>query len=140
MTNLSKIEDTSTIDAIRQVALDYADGWYTGNAERMVRACHDSLVKRTLVRTEDSAGWTTGPVSTKAAMVGWTEEGGGRAWPSELKYEVEVVDVFRDIAMVRCGSPEYVDYLQLAHFGDVGWKIVNVLWQLKEGDFDPSSA
>jgi hypothetical protein len=30
---------------IRQAALDYVEGWYEGNVERMERALHDELVK-----------------------------------------------------------------------------------------------
>ena len=36
--------------AIKQTALDYIEGWYEGNAERMERALHPELAKR-IVRT-----------------------------------------------------------------------------------------
>lgn len=36
--------------AIQQTALDYAEGWYTADAERMQRALHAGLAKRTLRR------------------------------------------------------------------------------------------
>src|SRR5687767_13133238 len=32
--------------AIRATALDYVEGWYEGNPERMTRALHPELVKR----------------------------------------------------------------------------------------------
>ncbi len=32
--------------AIKQTALDYIEGWYEGNAERMERALHPDLAKR----------------------------------------------------------------------------------------------
>jgi hypothetical protein len=32
--------------AIRRVALDYIEGWYTGDAARMERALHPDLAKR----------------------------------------------------------------------------------------------
>lgn len=35
--------------AIRATALDYVEGWYTGDAERMTRAVHPELVKRIVV-------------------------------------------------------------------------------------------
>ncbi|HEV2179634.1 MAG TPA: nuclear transport factor 2 family protein, partial [Gemmatimonadaceae bacterium] len=37
--------------AIRQTALDYIDGWYSGDADRMERALHTHLAKR-LVYTD----------------------------------------------------------------------------------------
>ena len=36
--------------AIKQTALDYIEGWYEGDAERMERALHPELAKR-IVRT-----------------------------------------------------------------------------------------
>ena len=130
----SKTGPTSDLDEIRKVAMDYAEGWYTGDQDRMARACHDDLVKRTLVRTENGDGWTSGPISTKSAMVNWTAEGGGSQLGDDLEYDIEVQDVFRDIASVRCLSAEYIDYLHLARYGDAGWQIINVLWQLREGE------
>jgi hypothetical protein len=32
--------------AIKQTALDYIEGWYEGNAERMERSLHPELAKR----------------------------------------------------------------------------------------------
>lgn len=133
---MSKPQETSqdTLDAIKKVAMDYAEGWFTGDAVRMERALHENLVKRTIVRTKDPAVWTTGRIADKVSMVRWTDEGEGRDTPGDRVYEVEVQDVFREIASVRCLSLAYVDYLQLAHFGNEGWKIVNVLWQFREGE------
>ena len=41
--------DEPDLDAIRKTALDYGQGWYEGNAERMERALHPDLAKRVLV-------------------------------------------------------------------------------------------
>lgn len=35
--------------AIRTAALDYVEGWYEGNADRMTRALHPELVKRIVI-------------------------------------------------------------------------------------------
>jgi hypothetical protein len=125
---------TTDVQAIEAVAMDYAEGWYTGNPERMERALHPSLVKRTLMQ-DDAGHWTVNCTSTFENMVQWTREGEGKAWTGEHVFEVEVLDIFRDVATVRCLSAEYVDYLHLARFGAQGWKIVNVLWQMREGDY-----
>lgn len=43
--------------AIRATALDYIDGWYTGDAARMERALHPELVKRIVMTdAQDAAG------------------------------------------------------------------------------------
>ncbi|WP_333835140.1 nuclear transport factor 2 family protein [Rubrimonas sp.] len=128
------------IAAIMQAARDYAEGWYSGDAARMRRALHPALEKRTIARDPWRDGWTVrSPATNAEQMVRWTAEGVGAAWTSERLCEVQVQDVFRDIATVRCLSPKYVDYLQLARFGADGWRIVNVLWQLRAGDCEPSS-
>lgn len=35
--------------AITRAAMDYAEGWYTGDPDRMRRALHPDLIKRTIV-------------------------------------------------------------------------------------------
>ena len=44
-------QSTSDTELIKQAALDYIEGWYEGNAERMERALHPELAKR-LVSTD----------------------------------------------------------------------------------------
>lgn len=124
--------------AIEAVAMDYAEGWYTGDAERMERALHPSLVKRTLMQDE-TGRWIVNPTSTFENMVAWTRDGEGTAWTGPRAFETQILDAFRDVATVRCQSPEYVDYPHLARFGSDGWKIVNVLRQFREGDYQPGN-
>lgn len=47
-----RAQNSTDADAIKQAALDYIEGWYEGNAERMERALHPELAKR-MVRTEN---------------------------------------------------------------------------------------
>ena len=124
---------------ITQAARDYAEGWYSGDPERMRRALHPDLIKRTVARDPYRGQLDLRQPETNAEqMVRWTVEGAGTAWSGEKHFDVKVMDVFRDIAIVRCQSPEYVDYLHLVRCGDAGWRILNVLWQLREGDADPA--
>jgi hypothetical protein len=108
---------------IRQAALDYVEGWYEGNVERMDRALHEELVKRritgNLVATLD-----------KGTMVGYTRSGGGTRYSGEKKNTVTILDVYNDVATVKADSAEYIDYL---HVGKVDgrWVIINVLWTVK---------
>jgi hypothetical protein len=98
------------------------------------RALDPAFVKRTLA--PDNAGnWSIDRTRTRDAMVAMTENGVGLEYEGDHVFEIQLLDVFRDIATVRCLSAEYVDYLHLARLGAEGWKIVNVLWQLREGNF-----
>ena len=123
-------------ESVRATALDYAEGWYTGNTGRMRRSLHPALVKRSITPSSEG-GYEIGPTSTCDMMASWTESGEGRAWTGPRQFEVEILSIFRDIAAVRCLSPEYVDYLQVARLNRGEWKIINVLWQLREGDYVP---
>lgn len=123
-------------DAILRAARDYVDGWYDGDGGRMARSLHPDLVKRTLVREGDS--WIVGKTSTRDFLVECTRDGGGTEVPEKERVsDVAILDVFRDIAVVKALSPHYMDYLQLARFGEDDWRIVNVLWQMREGEYRP---
>jgi hypothetical protein len=109
---------------IKQVALDYVEGWYEGNAERMDRALHPDMVKRRI----DGSSFLT---LHKEEMVTYTAQGGGTRYPGDKKANtVEILDAFGDIATVKVISTEYVDYLHMGRV-DGEWKIINVLWAFR---------
>ena len=119
--------------AIRQSALDYVEGWYDADVTRMARCLHPDLVKRTLGRDEQGT-WRLRRTVDAARMITLTEQGGGSDLPEpQRRHDIAILDVFRHVATVKCVSPEYVDYLHLAKFDD-RWLIVNVLWELREGE------
>lgn len=45
--------------------------------------------------------WTMNRTSTFENMVAWAQEGEGKAFTGARVFEVEVTDIFRDIATVR---------------------------------------
>ena len=57
--------------AIERVAMDYIEGWYEGNGERMERALHPELVKRAMIA--DAEGKEYFQNLTKSDMVKATE-------------------------------------------------------------------
>ncbi len=115
--------------AIRAAALDYVEGWYTGDAERMARAVHPELAKR-VVET-DAAGVSRMGRMGAADLVGQTREGGGRDTPAERRQkDVRILDIFGNAASVRATMSGWIDYMHLAKWNGQ-WKIVNVLWELK---------
>lgn len=116
--------------AIKQAALDYIEGWYEGNAQRMERALHPDLVKRE-VNTMPTGKDVLFSVSA-SNMVEFTRAGGGSETPKEKqKNEVIILDVYQNIATAKAISADYVDYLHLAKINRQ-WKIVNVLWGRKQ--------
>ena len=112
---------------IEHAALDYAQGWYEGDAERMARALHPELAKRAF-RPDPDTGTPRLRHITREQMVEGTRQGGGTSYPAERRsYAVTILDVYGEIASARVDSAQYVDYLHLARVGGV-WQIVNVLY------------
>ena len=68
--------------AIRQAALDYIEGWYEGNAERMERALHPELAKR-IVAADRQSGRSRLDAMTAAELVAAAGRGGGSRTPRE---------------------------------------------------------
>lgn len=119
-------------DAIVASARDYAEGWYGGDADRMARCLHGELAKRSVEPDAAPGTWRLRPNLSRDRLVTLTREGGGSEVPEgERRYQVDVLDVYEHVAVVRCVSPHYVDFLQLAKFGDRRWLIVNVLWEAR---------
>src|SRR6476646_1619368 len=116
----------SVADVTRTVE-DYYFGWYDGNPDRMRRAIHPDLAKRSHV-SRDGGLPKVRPV-TATQMIGWTKDGEGRTTdPEERRLEIIVDEIHDTIASVRVRAALYVEYLHLARGAD-GWQIVNALWQ-----------
>ena len=116
------------VGLIRATVLDYFEGWFDGDPERMRRALHTGLAKRSLA--EDGAGLDH---LTSETMVSATARGvGKREDPQERRLDIDVVDRHGDIATVVVDSAVYREYLHLVRTGD-GWKIANALWTRASG-------
>jgi putative lumazine-binding protein len=115
--------------AIRQAALDYAEGWYAADAARMERAVHPELAKR-IVRTNDQGRSRLDQMGAMTLVLG-TRGGGGNDTPAgERQADVRILDVFENAASARVMMSGWVDYMHLARYNG-RWVIVNVLWELK---------
>ncbi|MBV9957892.1 MAG: nuclear transport factor 2 family protein [Acidobacteria bacterium] len=116
--------------AIKQTALDYIEGWYEGNAERMERSLHPELAKR-IVRTDAQSGTSRLDSMGAMTLVQRTKAGGGTKTPKERQQkDVTILDVFENAGCVKVVATDWIDYLQVAKFNG-RWVIVNVLWELK---------
>src|ERR1041384_2650865 len=80
-------------EAIKQTALDYVEGWYEGNVERMERALHPELAKR-IVRTNEKGQSSLGQMSAMT-LVQNVKRGGGKQTPKERQQkDITILDVF----------------------------------------------
>jgi ketosteroid isomerase-like protein len=110
--------------AVVAVALDYFEGWFDGDVERMDRALHPDLVKRS---PGEQQGATLG-ITTKDRMLELTAAGEGAEDGADRRLDVKIEDVYGDVASVTVRSAVYHEYLHLVRTRD-GWKIANALWR-----------
>jgi homoserine acetyltransferase len=128
-----RAQSTSTSEAdrtaIKQTALDYIEGWYTGDAERMERALHPELAKRIVV--SNPQGRSRLDQMSAMSLVQGTRRGGGKQTPADKQQkDVTILDVFENAASAKVVASDWIDYLHLARWNG-RWVIVNVLWELK---------
>jgi hypothetical protein len=88
--------------AIRATAEDYLLGWYDGDAERMERAVHPDLAKR--------SGRAASPQPADQRLL-----------------EITLLDGYGSMAVAKVVSWDFVDYISLAR-SNGRWVIVNDLW------------
>ena len=114
--------------AIRATALDYAEGWYTGDAARMGRALHPRLAKR--ISMQQNGAWQLDEMTAEELTQAAGQGGGTRTPEAQRQADVQILDIFGNTASVRLTMSGWIDYMHMARV-DGRWQIVNVLWELK---------
>ena len=116
-------------EAIKRTALNYAEGWYEGNADKMESALHPDLAKR-IVRTNDKGQSGLGQMSAMSLVQG-TRVGSGKQTPAaEQRKDVTILDMLGGAATVKLEMRDWVDYMHVGKFNGK-WVIINVLWEMK---------
>jgi hypothetical protein len=116
--------------AIRATALDYAEGWYTGDTVRMSRALHPKLAKRIVMSPRGGGEPRLGDM-TAAELVNGTANGGGSRNPADRRQaDVEILDIYGNAASVRLTMADWIDYMHVAKWNG-RWVVINVLWEMK---------
>lgn len=116
--------------AIRAAALDYIEGWYAGDPDRMTRALHPALVKR-IVAVNRETGEAFIDDMGAGKLIAGTRAAYGRETPEDQRRtEVTILDVFGNAASAKIDAGGWIDYLHLAKI-DGRWTILNVLWEMR---------
>ena len=117
-------------NGIREAAMDYIQGWYEGNAERMQRALHPELAKR-IIRSDPKTGRSMIQTMGALTLINSTKMGGGTSTPAaRRRTDYRLLDIYENAAVARVDAGDWVDYLQLGKWYGK-WVIVNVLWELR---------
>ncbi|GMV23170.1 MAG: hypothetical protein AMXMBFR57_31190 [Acidimicrobiia bacterium] len=113
---------------ITAAALDYIEGFYTGDPARMERALHPDLAKR--IMRIDGSGKATLEQMSSTQLVGAARSRQGMTPPAVQQKDVTIFDVFGNTATAKIVANQWVDYLHLVKW-EGRWVIVNVLWEMK---------
>lgn len=126
----ARAQTSADSTAIRAAALDYIEGWYSGDAERMARAVHPALVKRIVaVNRETDEAFVDDMGAGK--LVAGTRAAYGRETPEDQRRtDVTIFEIFGNAASVKIDAGGWIDYMHLAKI-DGRWTILNVLWELR---------
>jgi hypothetical protein len=124
---LGRAQSAADSAAIRAAALDYIDGWYAADGQRMERALHPELAKRNVF--SDSTGRSRLIQMSAMTLVMGTRNGGGSTIPAAQRSDsVRILDIYGGAASARVRAATWVDYMHLAKFNGQ-WRIINVLWE-----------
>jgi hypothetical protein len=114
--------------AVEEAALDYIEGWYEGNVERMEGCLHPDLQKRE-IRTLSQTGRSQFGLHTASTLIEGTRIGYGKQIPvEERNIHITVFEIFKNIATVKATSKLSTEYLHIVKYNGE-WKVLNVLWE-----------
>ncbi|MGH2805672.1 MAG: nuclear transport factor 2 family protein [Actinomycetota bacterium] len=115
----------SEAQAVQQAAREYFESYFEGDAERMRAVLHPRLVKREFL---DELGDVEDLAQTADDMVGVAAGGRGRRFTGpERAFDVEVFEIYGDIATAVVRSALYREYLHLACVAGE-WRIVSAFY------------
>lgn len=125
--SLSLAQSAQDREAVRQAGLDYVEGVYNVQPNRIERSVHRSLVKRGFHRKDASAPYAETTMTYEQLVnlaASWNKEG---KRDTSIK-KVDVLEVLDRTAVVKITASWGVDYMLLGKFGD-RWLISQILWQ-----------
>jgi Putative lumazine-binding len=123
----SRAQTAGDREGVRQAALDYLEGIYNVQPERIQRSVHPALVKRGFYKKDATTPYAESPMTYEqlARLAGSWNKDGKR--DTSIK-DVTVLDVLDQTAVAKVTASWGVDYMLLGKYDGV-WKISQILWQ-----------
>jgi len=116
-------------EAVRQAVLDYVEGIYNVQPERIERSVSPNLAKLGFYRPPAETTYRPGRPMAFQQLVEiaktYNKEGKLR---KDAPKDIQIFDVMDQTATVKLTAEWGIDYMHLAKM-DGKWMIVNVLWQ-----------
>ncbi|MGG9964182.1 nuclear transport factor 2 family protein [Ferruginibacter sp. SUN106] len=118
---------------IQQTALNYIEGFYNSDGQRMAKAIHPELVKRIIV-TGDNGDVMLKTIGA-SELIFSTKKHTNAVDETKVPFTatVTILDISTNIATIKITTNKF-QFFDYAHLGKTGgeWKIINVLWAKKE--------
>ncbi len=115
---------------IKNAALNYIEGYFYNDADRMEQALHPELVKRSVQTTEDGDDFLINLGASYMIVRAKNNSNRHAANPDgDIIATVDIFDIAGNAASVKVTSNQYnfIDYLHVGKYKGE-WKIINVLW------------
>lgn len=120
------ITDTD-VEEIERVALDYLEGYVSGDAERHLQSYHPEAIKR---RYHLGTDGVVGIIHLSPQIMA---DDAALQTPQQAEAEIIIDAVYDDIATVRIYSPWWVDFAHVVKARGA-WKLLHVTWQRRRDD------
>lgn len=123
-------------EGVKMAALDYVEGLYLVEPERIERSVSKDLAKIGYWKRDANSAYRESPMTYEQlyALAGeWNKN--GNVDPKTAPKKIEVLDLLDQTAVVKLSADWGIDYLNMAK-KDGRWTIVNILWQSYPAD-DP---
>jgi hypothetical protein len=114
-------------EAVRLAALDYVEGIYGAQPDRIERSVHPTLVKRGFYKKDAGGPYVESPMTYEQLVKlagNWNKDG---KRDTSIK-KVDVLEVLDQTAVAKVTASWGIDYMLLGKY-DGRWKIVQILWQ-----------
>lgn len=113
---------------VRAAVLDYVEGIYEAQPERIARSVHPSLAKVGYWRSQEATTYGEGRMTYDQLYKLAGEWSKDAQLPANPPKEIEIYDVLDQTATVKLSAQWGIDYMHLAKI-ESKWMIMNVLWQ-----------
>ncbi len=114
-------------EAVRQAALDYLEGVYNVQPERIERSVHPTLNKRGFYKKDATVPYVESPMTYEQLVklaASWNKDGKR----DTTRRDIAILDVLDQTAVVKLTASWGIDYMFLGKY-DGKWKITQILWQ-----------
>ena len=128
---MTSVNADSTIDkqAIKQVVLDYIESQHQPSRDKMDKALHADMRKRTYWKHKDGQEFVMETSRETMLRVAETYNKNGDRFPVKPRKEVKILDIDGRVATVKLTADDWIDYMHLMKDENGQWQIINVLWQ-----------